>query len=99
MPTDPQKLSLARTLGAREIIRPHLSPTPLRQYPSLNRHIGAQVYVKHENHNPTGAFKVRGGIFLMSRLTDAELVLVGPVRNTHDEAVAEYARRSRRFGR
>ena len=44
MPTDPQKLSLARTLGAREVIRPHLRPTPLRQYPSLNRHIGAQVY-------------------------------------------------------
>lgn len=63
-----EKISLAQTMGAREIIRIHLSPTPLRQYPSLNRHIGAQVYVKHENHNPTGTFKIRGGINLMHHL-------------------------------
>ena len=68
MRTHQDRLSLAHALGAREIIRTHLSPTPLRQYPSLNRHIGAQLYIKHENHNPTGTFKIRGGINLMHHL-------------------------------
>ncbi len=68
MSTDHDRLSLAHALGAREVIRPHLSPTPLRQYPSLDRCIGARVYIKHENHNPTGTFKIRGGINLMHHL-------------------------------
>jgi len=63
-----QQASLAGTLAARDIIRPHLSPTPLRQYPSLDRLIGARAFVKHENHNPTGTFKIRGGITLMHHL-------------------------------
>ncbi len=63
-------LSLTQTLAARELIRPHLSPTPLRQYPALDRHIGARVFVKHENHNPTGTFKIRGGITLMHHLAN-----------------------------
>jgi threonine dehydratase len=68
MRTNQDRPSLAHALGAREIIRPHLSPTPLRQYPSLDRLIGAQLYIKHENHNPTGTFKIRGGINLMHHL-------------------------------
>ena len=68
MSTCRERISLAHAVGAREIIRPYLSPTPLRQYASLNRHIGAQVYIKHENHNPTGTFKIRGGITLMHHL-------------------------------
>ncbi len=68
MRNDQGRLSLAHALGAREILRPHLSPTPLGQYPGLDRHIGAQLYVKHENHNPTGTFKIRGGINLMHHL-------------------------------
>jgi len=63
-----QEISLAGAMAAREIIRPHLSPTPLRQYPSLDRLIGARVFVKHENHNPTGTFKIRGGVTLMHHL-------------------------------
>ena len=62
------KASLAGTVAARDIIRAHLAPTPLRQYPSLDRLIGARVFVKHENHNPTGTFKIRGGITLMHHL-------------------------------
>ena len=63
-----QNPSLAGVIAAREILRPHLSSTPLRQYPSLARLIGARVFVKHENHNPTGTFKIRGGITLMHHL-------------------------------
>ena len=46
--------SLVETLRARTTIRPHLTPTPLRRYESLCRLMGAEVWVKHENHNPTG---------------------------------------------
>ena len=70
MPKQPlsNDISLSCVLGARDIIRPYLSPTPLRRYPSLDRRIGAEVYIKHENHNPTGTFKIRGGVTLMHHL-------------------------------
>jgi len=55
-------------LDARRVIAPHLDPTPLRRYPLLDELTGAEVLVKHENHLPTGAFKVRGGINLVARL-------------------------------
>ncbi|MCK5163914.1 MAG: pyridoxal-phosphate dependent enzyme [Desulfobacula sp.] len=61
-------ISLSNALGAREILKKFLAPTPLRQYPSLDRLIGAKIFVKHENHNPTGTFKIRGGINLMHQL-------------------------------
>jgi len=59
-------------LDAQRRIRPHLTQTPLYTYPTLNRLLGFTAYVKHENHNPTGAFKVRGGINLVSRLSHKE---------------------------
>ncbi len=59
-------------LDAQQVIGKYLSPTPLYNYPALDRCIEACVYVKHENYQPVGAFKVRGGINLISRLTDAE---------------------------
>ncbi len=57
---------------AAERIAPYLRPTPLFRYPSLDRLIGTEVWVKHENHQPVGAFKVRGGVNLVSQLTDDE---------------------------
>ena len=62
---------LADVLDARRLIAPHLDPTPLRRYPLLDELVGAEVFVKHENHLPTGAFKVRGGINLVGRLDPA----------------------------
>jgi len=59
-------------LRARRVIGNYLSPTPLHHYPALDRLLEARVYVKHENYQPVGAFKVRGGINLVSRLTDVE---------------------------
>jgi threonine dehydratase len=59
-------------LHARRVIGNFLSPTPLHHYPALDRLLEARVYVKHENYQPIGVFKVRGGINLMSRLTAAE---------------------------
>ena len=51
-------------LAAAEAIAPHLPPTPAWSYPLLDRAAGVTVVVKHENVQPTGAFKVRGGINL-----------------------------------
>jgi threonine dehydratase len=64
--------TFADVLDAAQQIRGYLQPTPLRRYPALGRLLGAEVHVKHENFNPTGAFKVRGGITLVSRLTSDE---------------------------
>src|ERR1700750_2664065 len=63
---------LADVLAARRRIRPYLTPTPLYRYPALDTLTGARVQVKHENHQPVGAFKVRGGVNLVSQLTEDE---------------------------
>jgi len=63
---------LADVLAARQRIAPYLQPTPLYRYPALDALAGAQLWVKHENHQPVGAFKVRGGINLLSQLSDDE---------------------------
>lgn len=55
-------------LSARVRIAPHLSRTPMLEHPGLSELVGARVLVKHENALPTGAFKVRGGVNLLSRL-------------------------------
>jgi len=55
-------------LSARTRIAPYLPRTPMFEYPALSALVGATVFVKHENAQPTGAFKVRGGINLVSRL-------------------------------
>ena len=79
---------------AQERIAPYLSPTPLREYPSLSEMVGAQVFVKHENFNPTGAFKVRGGVNLVS--TEADEIrsqgLVAASTGNHGQSVAYAAR-------
>ncbi len=64
--------TFADVLMAQKTIAPYLDPTPLFRYPALDTLIGAQVYVKHENYQPVGAFKVRGGINFMAHLAEAE---------------------------
>jgi threonine dehydratase len=62
----------AEVLAARRRIAPYLRPTPLYRYPALDALTGARLWVKHENHQPVGAFKVRGGVNLVSQLSAAE---------------------------
>jgi threonine dehydratase len=57
---------------ARRAVYAHARPSPLHFYPTLGELLGAAVWVKHENHLPTGAFKVRGGLNLASMLSEAE---------------------------
>ncbi|MBI1800816.1 MAG: threonine/serine dehydratase [Chloroflexi bacterium] len=67
-----ERPTLADVLLAKRLIAPYLKPTPLYRYGALDRLVGAEVYVKHENHQPIGAFKIRGGINLVAQLSAAE---------------------------
>ena len=59
-------------LDARKVVQRYLNRTPLYFYAGLSELLGCQAYVKHENHQPIGAFKVRGGLNLVSRLSEDE---------------------------
>jgi threonine dehydratase len=82
--------TLPDVVAARDRIRAYLPATPLRNYPSLDRLTGAEVWVKHDNLLPTGAFKVRGGVNLISQLdaaTRARGVIAASTGN-HGQSVA-----------
>ena len=64
--------TLADVFSARRRIAPHLLATPLYPSAALSELVGTEILVKHENHLPTGAFKVRGGVNLVSQLSDDE---------------------------
>lgn len=89
------ELTLADVLDARRRIAPHLRPTPLYPYAGLDRVVGAAVFVKHENHQPVGAFKVRGGVNLVSQLDEDERRrgLIAASTGNHGQSVAFAARR------
>ncbi len=91
---DLEEPTFADVLDAARQIRPYLTPTPLRRYPALERLVGTELHVKHENHNPTGAFKVRGGINLVSRLSDDERRrgVIAASTGNHGQSVAFAAR-------
>lgn len=59
-------------LFAKQRIKPYLQATPMHTYPAVNELLGAAAFIKHENCQPVGAFKVRGGINLVSQLSDEE---------------------------
>jgi len=63
---------LAEVLAAQLRIAPFLPVTALYRYPALDAVTGAELWVKHENHQPVGAFKVRGGVNLISQLSADE---------------------------
>jgi threonine dehydratase len=82
--------TLRDVLDARNRIRPYLARTPLREYGALSEAVGCEVFVKHENHQPTCAFKIRGGINLVSQL-GAEERLKGVVTastGNHGQSIA-----------
>jgi threonine dehydratase len=87
-------LQLVDVLAARGRIAPYLRPTPLYSYPALSELVGAEVWVKHENHQPTGAFKVRGGVNLVSQLgaDERERGLIAASTGNHGQSIAYAAR-------
>jgi len=81
-------------LAARERISPYLKPTPLHRYPALDDLVETETWVKHENHQPICAFKVRGGINLIAQLSDDERnrgVITASTGN-HGQSIAYAAR-------
>jgi threonine dehydratase len=81
-------------LLARRVIAPYLSPTPLHHHPQLDALLGATVFVKHENYQPIGAFKVRGGVNFMAHLAPEERQrgVVTASTGNHGQSVAYAAR-------
>jgi threonine dehydratase len=86
--------TLADVLDARRRISPYLRQTPLHTYPALDTLVGTEVWVKHENHQPTGAFKVRGGVNLASQLSEDERRrgLIAASTGNHGQSIAYAAR-------
>jgi threonine dehydratase len=76
--------------AARERIAPYLRPTLLERYQPLDRLLGTEAWVKHENHQPTGAFKVRGGVNLVAQLSgeERERGLVTASTGNHGQSIA-----------
>jgi threonine dehydratase len=66
------EISLTEALKAKRVVEKYLSPTPLILYEDISSLLDAEVYVKHENHNPTGTFKVRGGVNLLHHIQQAD---------------------------
>ncbi len=89
-------LSLAEIEDAAATVYAAMPPTPQYAWPLLARRTGCEVWVKHENHTPTGAFKVRGGLVYMQRLKREQPDLRGVVsatRGNHGQSIALAAAR------
>lgn len=86
--------TLGDVFRARKVISRHLDPTPLLHAEKLSERLGVTSYVKCENLQPIGAFKIRGGLYLMSRLSDEERArgVVGASTGNHGQSVAYAAR-------
>jgi threonine dehydratase len=80
----------ADVLAAAPVVGRYMKPTPLYEWPALSRLLGCRYYLKHENHTPTTAFKVRGGIYLVSRLTEEERRrgVLGCTTGNHGQSLA-----------
>ena len=81
--------------SALPIVRTAVPPTPQYAWPRLAARTGAEVFVKHENHTPIGAFKVRGGMVYMDRLMRQQPQVKGVVsatRGNHGQSLAFAAR-------
>jgi threonine dehydratase len=87
--------TLQDVLAARPNVYRTLQPTPLHHYPTLSQLIGAEVWIKHENHQPIGAFKVRGGMNMAANLRPEERAagLFTASTGNHGQSIA-YAARS-----
>ncbi len=86
--------TITDVLHARNLLARHLTATPASCHPALDELTGARVVVKHENANPTGAFKVRGGLTLLGTMPPAERArgVLGYSTGNHAQSLAYAAR-------
>ncbi len=77
--------------AAHEVVRAAVPPTPAHRWPLLEARLGTRVHVKHENHTPIGAFKLRGGIVYFDRLKRegrAGNGVISATRGNHGQSIA-----------
>ena len=82
--------------AAAEIVHRVVPPTPQYCWPLLSRRLGAEIWVKHENHTPIGAFKIRGGLVYLDDLKRAQPDIAGVISATtgnHGQSIALAATR------
>jgi threonine dehydratase len=85
------RFELDELASATEVVRRHVPPTPQYRWPLLDEVAGSPVVVKHENHTPVGAFKVRGGLVYLDRLVRERPTVGGIVsatRGNHGQSLA-----------
>ncbi len=90
-------LSLNEIEQAAQIVHGAMLPTPQYGWPLLAKRTGCEVWVKHENHTPIGAFKVRGGLVFMERLKQrapATKGVISATRGNHGQSIALAAARA-----
>ena len=75
--------------AATTVVRRHFAATAQFEWPLLSEHVGAEVWVKHENHTPTGAFKVRGGLVYADRARRERPEVEGFVSATRGTAMEQ----------
>ncbi|NBB71858.1 MAG: threonine dehydratase [Alphaproteobacteria bacterium] len=76
---------------AQRVVNADMPPTPQYRWPLIEQAVGAEVWVKHENHTPTGAFKIRGGLVYMAELRATRPAVSGVVsatRGNHGQSLA-----------
>src|SRR5271155_1002909 len=96
MPKSHELTSLARLDDAAALVRTVVPPTPQYCWPLLSRRVGAELWVKHENHTPIGAFKLRGGLVYLNDIRRSQPRISGVVtatRGNHGQSIAFAAAR------
>jgi threonine dehydratase len=87
--------TLSEIEAAKVLIRPHIRETPMYRWPLLEAGLGCELWLKHENHTPVGAFKIRGGLVYMDELKRTQPDVLGVIAATtgnHGQSIAYAAR-------
>ncbi len=90
------RISLDDITAACRIVYEEMQPTPQYRWPMLCERLGTELWVKHENHSPVGAFKIRGGLVYFDHLAKSGQVprgVIGATRGNHGQSVGYAARR------
>ena len=83
--------TLSEIEAAKALIRPHIRETPTYRWPLLEAGLGCELWLKHENHTPVGAFKIRGGLVYMDELKRSQPDVQGVIAATtgnHGQSIA-----------
>ncbi len=89
------KITLNDIQSAADIVYKSMSPTPQYCWPLLCEHLGTEVWVKHENHTPVGAFKIRGGLVYFATHMDSGVLdrgVISATRGNHGQSLGFAAR-------